>query len=269
MTIYFSTNIPEMRSVLSYNRISNEIAKSTRRLETGQRINTAQDDPTGLILRESLRADIKGIQSAQKNVSQANSMLTIAESGMNNISSLLTGNTENSGDTGLIGLIYNNALSGGEKKSMISDILDTIDSIARSTTYNGSQVINGALAYNYSGVEASKLTNLRINKANVPTGGSDVQIELQQKADNARLALDFSGLSDAIEAGTTLTIGLQNQSKVTYKFEEDTVIVDSLTSSPPDPDDPTELLISDFITKLNEDLRGSGVTAILDDSTSP
>ncbi|MDR1964693.1 MAG: flagellin, partial [Planctomycetaceae bacterium] len=75
MTIYFSTNIPEMRSVLSYNRISNEIANSTRRLETGLRINTAQDDPAGLIIREAMRADIKGIQAAQKNVSQANSIL--------------------------------------------------------------------------------------------------------------------------------------------------------------------------------------------------
>ncbi|MDR2756978.1 MAG: hypothetical protein LBC20_14870, partial [Planctomycetaceae bacterium] len=156
MTIYFSTNIPEMRSILSYNRLSNDIANSTRRLETGQRINTAQDDPTGLIVREVLRTDIKGIQAAQKNVSQANSLLTIAESGMNNIASLLNGNPGTT-DTGLLGLIYDNTLSGGEKKSMISDILSTIDSIARSTTYNGQQVINGALAYNYSGVEASKI----------------------------------------------------------------------------------------------------------------
>jgi flagellin len=266
MTIYFSTNIPEMRSVLSYNRISTEIANSTRRLETGQRINTAQDDPTGLIVRESLRADIKGIQSAQKNVSQANSMLAIAESGMNNISSLLTGSPE-SEDTGLIGLIYNNALSGGEKKSMISDILDTIDSIARSTTYNGRQIINGALAYNYSGVDASKFTNLRINKANVPTGGSEVKIDLQQKADNARLALDFSSFTNStandnvIEAGTTLTIGLQNQSKVTYKFEENTEIVTDDSNTPTD----GQMLASDLVAKLNEMLRGSGVTARLDD----
>ncbi|MDR2441715.1 MAG: hypothetical protein LBE12_20325 [Planctomycetaceae bacterium] len=273
MTIYFSTNIPEMRSILSFNRISNEIANSTRKLETGQRINTAQDDPTGLIIREGLRTDIKGIQSAQKNVSEANSMLTIAESGMNNIASLLNG-TPGTSDTGLLGIIYNNALSGGEKKSMISDILDTIDSVARSTTYNGRQIINGALAYNYSGVETSKLANLRINKANVATGGSEVKIELQQKADNARLALDFDNFNNSntnsspevIEKGTTLTIGLQNQSKVTYKFEEDTEIVDSTGNSS---GNATELTASDFVTDLNKMLRGSGVTAILDDAASP
>ncbi|MDR1268707.1 MAG: flagellin, partial [Planctomycetaceae bacterium] len=273
MTIYFSTNIPEMRSVLSYNRISNEIANSTRRLETGQRINTAQDDPTGLIIRETMRADIKGIQAAQKNVSQANSMLTIAENGMNNISSLLIG-SPGSEDNGLLGLIYNNALSGGEKKSMISDILDTIDSIARSATYNGRQIINGALAYNYSGVEANKLAGLRINKANVPTGGSEVKIELQDKADNARLALSFDDFENSntdllddsiIEAGTTLTIGLQNQSRVIYTFEKDTEIVDAIGDGS---GFATELVASDFITELNNLLRGSGVAAKLVDVSS-
>ncbi|MDR2115817.1 MAG: hypothetical protein LBP87_05485, partial [Planctomycetaceae bacterium] len=260
MSIYFSTNIPEMRSVFSYNRISNEIANSMRRLETGQRINTAQDDPSGLIVREVLRTDIKGIQSAQKNVSQANSLLTIAESGMNNIASLLTG-VQGTDDTGLLGLIYDNQLSAGEKKSMISDVLNTIDSIARSTTYNGRQIINGALAYNYSGVEASKLANLRINKANVAANGSEIKIDLQQKADNARLAQKLIGTE--IKEGTTLTIALQNQSKVTYKFEKDTTIVTSLTSTATG-----EMLASAFVTELNKTLRGSGVTAKLDDDIS-
>jgi flagellin len=194
---------------------------------------------------------------------------------MSNIASLLAG-TPGSEDTGIIGLIYNNALSGGEKKSMISDILDTIDSVARSTTYNGRQIINGALAYNTSGVNTSQLKGLRINKADVAAGGTNVDIVLQQKADNARLALNYEDFtndnSDAlttetIEAGTTITIGLQNQSKVTYTFEEDTEIV-STTGTPTD--GVTELLASEFLTSLNNLLRGSGVTAKFDDDgTSP
>ncbi|MDR0335901.1 MAG: hypothetical protein LBI18_02315 [Planctomycetaceae bacterium] len=270
MTIYFSTNIPEMRSVLSYNRISNEIANSTRRLETGQRINTAQDDPTGLIIRETMRADIKGIQSAQKNVAQANSMLSIAENGMKNISSLLMGTPGNSDNNGLLGLINDQTLSSGEKKSMISDILDAIDGVVRSTTYNGRQIINGAFAYNYSGVQQSRLTGLRINKANVATGGSDVKIDLQQKADHARLALNFDEFNNSsginpkvIEAGTTITIEFQNQARVEYTFEKDTEIVAD------DPIDSDQILASDLVGTLNNLLRGSGVTAMLDDEEDP
>ncbi|MDR3197244.1 MAG: hypothetical protein LBU34_05185, partial [Planctomycetaceae bacterium] len=143
-------------------------------------------------------------------------------------------------------------------------------SIARSTTYNGRQIINGALAYNYSGVDASKLANFRINKADVAAGGSAVNIELTQKADNARLALDFDNFATSnndkiIQKGTTLTIGLQNQSKVTYEFKENTEIIAPSGTAP----SAGELEADDFITTLNNMLRGSGVTAKLDDDTSP
>lgn len=145
MNLYFSTNFPEMRSIFLFNRTSNEIAEIVHRLETGQRIITGKDDPAGLILRETMRSDIRGIQSAQKNTMLANEFLSTAEGGLANISRILIGDINNRDDNGLIGLIYDTTLPTDMKQQQINDILSLVDGVARSTNYNGKRMLDGSI----------------------------------------------------------------------------------------------------------------------------
>ena len=144
MNVYFSTNMPEMRSMLLFNRIGLEISETVRRLETGQRIITAKDDPAGLILRETLRADIRGIQAAQKMTMQSNELLATADTGLANISQMLIGDINNQDDKGLLGLIYDDTIPADLKQQQINNILNMIDSTIRSTTYNGKRILDGS-----------------------------------------------------------------------------------------------------------------------------
>jgi len=65
------------------------LANTMTQLSTGQRINSAKDEPAGLIAQELLRSEIAASNAVAKNTVMANSMLNIAESGMRQISTLL------------------------------------------------------------------------------------------------------------------------------------------------------------------------------------
>ena len=144
MNLYFNTNIPEMRSIFLFNRKSLEISEIVRRLETGQRIISAKDDPSGLFLRETMRTDIRGIQAAQNTTRRSNELLSTAETGLANISQLLTGDINDRDDRGLLGLIYDTTLPADMKREQINDILNMIDSTARATNYGGKRLLDGS-----------------------------------------------------------------------------------------------------------------------------
>ena len=145
MNIFSVTNVPEMRSIILFNRVSENLSEIVRRLETGQRILTGKDDPSGLLTRESMRTDIRGIQAAQKNTMMANGFLAAADSGLANISQMLLGDINQRDDTGLLGLIYDETLPTEMKRQQINTILNLIDGTIQTTTYNGKQMLNGSM----------------------------------------------------------------------------------------------------------------------------
>ena len=153
MSIYGTsfTNISEMWSIYNFNRISIDISETLRRMETGQRIMSGKDDPSGLLSRESMRTDIRGIQAAQKNTTAANEFLSMAESGLASISRMLIGDIFNSSDNGLIGLIYDTTLPSDMKMQQIEDILTLIDGVARTTNYNGKRMLDGSISEELGG----------------------------------------------------------------------------------------------------------------------
>jgi flagellin len=212
MTIFFSTNVPELRSIITFNRLSLDIANIMQRLATGQRIVSAKDDPSGLTARELMRADIRGIQVAQENTNRANSLFATADSGLADISQLLHGDPTDPSDTGLLGLIYDDTVPTSLKKAQIDDILNMVDSIARSTTYNGKAILGGALDYITSGLDSRMITNLLISKATVPAqGGQSVTIKILDNAQRGMLSLNQSGIGS-----NDVTLKLQNNQSLTF-----------------------------------------------------
>ncbi|MFS0576907.1 flagellin [Sporosarcina sp. 179-K 3D1 HS] len=67
----------------------NHIALSMERLSSGKRINRAADDPAGLAISEKMRAQIRGLQVAQRNIQDSISMFQTAEGALNETHALL------------------------------------------------------------------------------------------------------------------------------------------------------------------------------------
>lgn len=245
MSIYFPTNIPEMKSIFTFNWLSLEIAKSTRRLETGQRILTAADDPSGLIVRESMRADIKGLQAAQKNTTQANSLLDTADGAMASIVDIIRGQVDDDSGMSLLEIIQDQRIDPNDKKAMIGDLLSLINATAASTTYGGKQIINGDLAYTTAGVDRNTLVNMQVNRA--ASGGQTVEIVNTQAASQARLTL-MTDETSGLQAGDTISVGLQNKTQKVYTLTADDIDVDGKIKA-------------SSVDVINAAISGSGVTA--------
>ncbi|MDR2756056.1 MAG: hypothetical protein LBC20_10140 [Planctomycetaceae bacterium] len=125
-------------------RVQSSLANSLTQLSTGNRINSAQDDPAGLIAQEWLRSEITASHAALKNTRLANSMLNVAESGMHQISNLLIEAK---------GLAVEAANSGAMTPQMIeanqiqmNAILDSIDRLSSMTNWLGKPLLNGSLS---------------------------------------------------------------------------------------------------------------------------
>ena len=143
MTIWFSTNIPEMRAISAFNRVSTDIADIQQRITTGQRINSGRDDPGGLVIREGLRADIKGIQSAQTEANQAEMMLNVASNGMMRMLELLVGSDPGNPDNGgLIGVLRG-SLGYTQKKEFGENFLKLYDGVVATAKYNNVALLDG------------------------------------------------------------------------------------------------------------------------------
>lgn len=195
MSIYFNTNPMESRGLLAFQRTTSTISGILQRLETGYRINSAKDDPVGLVIREGMRADMKGMQAAISNTGSAMNLLTAAEGAMSKIASLLNGDPEDSTDTGLLGLLNNQEASADAKRQGIEQVLSSIDSISQSTVYGGRQIIGGALDYNVisKGDDRNNISDIRVTRAQVNgTTPLEIDFTVQDTAKIAGVKMDVS-----------------------------------------------------------------------------
>ena len=170
-----------------------------QRLSTGLQINTGADNPAGLIAGLNLQQEQTGIQTAINNASLAGNVIGTAEGGLNEVSSLLTQ---------LQGLVGQAANTGGLSSDQVSadqlqvdSILSTINRISNSTSFEGSQLLNGNLGYTTSSV-GSAVTNLQINSALVPQGNTlGVAVQIVSSAKTAALTYKGGAIS-----GKTVTL---------------------------------------------------------------
>ena len=159
MTIWFSTNIPEMRAISTFNRVSTDISEIQHRITTGQRINSGKDDPGGLIIREGLRAEIKSINALQSGMTQAEVMMDSATSGMQQLVEIINGSPTDPSNGGFLKMLDDPLLTFAQKQTMAEDFLKLYDGVVSSTRYNGQKLIGGDLTtaktYMLGGVDST------------------------------------------------------------------------------------------------------------------
>jgi flagellin len=199
MSSIINTNVSSLIAQQSLVQNNDNLNTSLERLSTGLRINSGADDPSGLIASLGLQQEQTGIQTAINNASLAGNVIGTAEGGLNEVSSLLTQ---------LQGLVGQAANTGGLSASEVSadqlqvdSILSTINRISQSTSFDGTQLLNGNLAYTTSSV-GSAVANLQINSAVVPSGGT-VAVAVQVVASGKTAAITYTG---GAVSGNTVTL---------------------------------------------------------------
>ncbi len=185
-----------------------DLSRTLNRLSTGLRIVRGSDDPAGLIASENLRAEKVAINAAMSNAERAEQVVNVAEGGLQEISNMLVE---------LQSLVTSTANEAGvsakEKEAnqlQIDSILQSIDRIANSTSFQGIKLLNGNFEYTTTGVNQAEIDDLQINSAKLSnTAGSsiDVDVTLVSGAQTARSYL--------LDDGTT--IGTNGAGQVTFE----------------------------------------------------
>lgn len=115
-------------------------ARSLRKLSSGKRIEKAADDVAGIAHSKKLEAFIRSQKQARRNANDGISFVQTAEGGLNEISSILVRLRELSIQSASDTVGDNEReLTNKEYQSLVSEI----DRIAESTSFNGTNVING------------------------------------------------------------------------------------------------------------------------------
>lgn len=182
-----NTNVSSLLSQRILGHQNKTLTTSLERLSTGLRINRGADDPAGLIASENLRSEKASITAAIGNAERADQVVNIAEGGLQEINNLLLE------VQGLVGQSANDAgLSTEEKEAnqlQIDSILQTIDRIAASTSFQGSKLLNGTYDFTISG-QATTIADYQINAAKLETGDSRaVNVLVTASAQHAGLFL--------------------------------------------------------------------------------
>jgi len=116
--------------------------KSIEKVSSGERINSAGDDASGLAVSEKLRSQIRGLQQVEKNVQNGISFLQTAEGSLGEVHSILHRIRELSIQAA------NGIYSQDDRMLMqieVSQLVNEIDRIATSTEFNRFKILDGSI----------------------------------------------------------------------------------------------------------------------------
>ncbi|MCC6580396.1 MAG: flagellin [Phycisphaeraceae bacterium] len=189
-----NTNVSSMISQRILRQNNSQLNTSLERLSTGLAINRGADNPAGLIASENLRSEKVSLDTAINNAERADQVINIAEGGLQEVSSMLLEVQS------LVGQTANDAgLSREEKEAnqlQIDSILQTIDRIASSTSFQGTKLLNGSFSFTVSAQDAD-VNTFQINAAKLGYQGTrDIQVVVTESAQHAGLFLSTNGPLD-------------------------------------------------------------------------
>jgi len=139
MGLRIQTNTQAINAHRALQTNDTQMAKSLERLSSGFRVNRAADDAAGLSMSMKFVADIRAMGAASRNVSQASSLLQIAEGGEDQIVAMLQRLKELSTQAASANSSANLTDLNTEAQKLLSEI----DRIANSTTWQGTVLLNG------------------------------------------------------------------------------------------------------------------------------
>ena len=157
-----NTNISSLNAQRSLLSSSQGAAVAMERLASGKRINSAKDDAAGIAIASRLESQVKGVTQGMRNLSDATSVLQVAEGGMASIETNLQRIRE------LAVQAANGSYSDADRSSLNNEatqLLAEIDRVASTTSFDGQSLLDGTF------------TNKSFNLGNA---GDDLSISVDQ-----------------------------------------------------------------------------------------
>lgn len=199
-------NIMAMNAYRNYTNNTSALSKNLEKLSSGYKINRAGDDAAGLAISEKMRAQITGLETAQKNAKDGISLVQTAEGALTEVHDMLNRMVELA-DQSANGT-YDNETDRANLQKEVQQLKDEINRIADSANFNGIKLLDGSMDAEGIGGGANMSVNF----------GSVTAYEAGVSNADPTFSVSLGGLSlkaNASSGSLVLNVGGQN---ITLKF---------------------------------------------------
>ncbi|QWZ08481.1 flagellin [Nocardioides panacis] len=201
MSLRINQNIAAMNAYRNLSVTDGQMAKSLEKLSSGFRINRAADDAAGLAISEGLRSQVGGLKVAVRNTQDGISVVQTAEGALTETHSILQRMrdlaVQGSNDGGL------DANAKSNIQSEMGQLKDELDRIAKTTTFNGSKLLDGNYTGTFQvGANAGETISVGIGSSNKGMDASGLGIA---GVDVTKLASGAGTVAAATHADPTST----------------------------------------------------------------
>ena len=254
-------NIMAMNAYRNYTNNTSALSKNLEKLSSGYKINRAGDDAAGLAISEKMRAQITGLETAQKNAKDGISLVQTAEGALTEVHDMLNRMVELA-DQSANGT-YDNETDRANLQKEVQQLKDEINRIADSANFNGIKLLDGSMDAEGIGGGANMSVNfgsVTAYEAGVSNAKPTFRVSLDGlslKANASRgslvlivggqnVTLNFSGATkgSAVSLGSlslnasSVTLGgikydiSVSQSKLTFEMASSVVLTAGMTLNP-------------------------------------
>ncbi len=219
MSLRINLNTAALAAHRTLSETDTTLGKTIERLSSGFKINSAGDDPAGLVISEKLRAQVSGIGQAIKNAGDAVNMVKTAEGALSEVSRLLRSMRDlavHAANTGA-----NDPAAVQADQAQITNSIQSLNKIAQETMFGGRKLLDGTAGIR-TFIDGTAVMTGDFSYANNLTDGTTIKINITQAAEKATLssgatynslttglvssAATFSATTDVMGAWGTMVI---------------------------------------------------------------
>ena len=148
-----NTNIMALNAYNNLENTSNNLNSSLAKLSSGYRINKAADDASGLVISESLKSQVSGLQQATRNAQDGISVVQTAEGALSSVQSMLQRIRDlviQSANTGA-----SDSTARQAAQNEIVQLRNEIDRVANTTSFGNAHLLDGSF-----GAQAARMSGI-------------------------------------------------------------------------------------------------------------
>ena len=202
-------NIMAMSAYRNYTNNVSAMKKNLEKLSSGYKINRAGDDAAGLAISEKMRAQITGLETAQKNAKDGISLVQTAEGALTEVHDMLNRMVELA--TQSANGTYDNTTDRAQMQKEVNQLLEEINRIADSSNFNGINLLDGTLGMNTEAFEVGDLVQAspvqagaNINLSFATAGSKDLHYTTDSVGkQKPAFSIDLSSLKLQVGASAT------------------------------------------------------------------
>ena len=167
---YNSAAFDAHRNMLNTDR---SLQTAIARLSSGMRINSAADDPAGLVIANSLQSQGQGLGQAIKNANDGINLVKTSEGALNEVTNLLQEMRTLAVHAANAGV--NSTADIAADQAQLNNAVTSIDRIASSTKFNGKALLDGTYTSQtfQVGANSTDTVSLTIGSQTTATLGVD------------------------------------------------------------------------------------------------